>query len=105
MHLTSYLAVGAFFLIMNLVTWDGEFWFFFPLIPWGLGLAFHYFSVFGTPFIGGPDWEERELEKERRRLASKYGPTLPEAPKQDERLELRELRKEQRKAYDDNELV
>ncbi|MEM1322844.1 MAG: 2TM domain-containing protein [Bacteroidota bacterium] len=72
-HLAVYVAVGAFFLLMNLATFDSggrEWWFFFPLLPWGVGLAIHYFGTFGLPGtdILTKEWEERETEKEMRRL-------------------------------------
>lgn len=69
-HLSVYLSVGIFFFTMNLVTWEGRFWFFFPLMPWGIGLLIHYFTVFGLPFtkILSSDWEERQLAKELRKI-------------------------------------
>lgn len=94
-HFSVYLAVGAFFFIMNVLTYydSYEWWFFFPMIPWGAGLAIHYFSVFGLP--GGHlsrEWEERELRREMDRLRSKVD--LLESPRQNEGLELPRLKKE-----------
>jgi hypothetical protein len=65
-HLGVFLSVGLFFFLINLLTYDGEFWFFFPMLPWGVGLAIHYISVFGLPGtdILTQEWEKRELEKE-----------------------------------------
>ncbi len=28
---------------------------------WGIGLAIHAFSVFGLPYLLGPNWEERKI--------------------------------------------
>ncbi len=71
-HFAAYIAVGAFFLIMNILTFDdsGEWWFFFPMLPWGIGLAIHYFSIFGLPGtdILTKEWEQRETEKEMRKI-------------------------------------
>ncbi|MFT5833323.1 MAG: hypothetical protein ACI97N_000950 [Cognaticolwellia sp.] len=65
-HLASYIIVGAFFFIMNMTTSPNDIWFHFPMMGWGIGLAFHYIRVFGVPYIGTLDnaWEEQEIEKE-----------------------------------------
>lgn len=36
----------------------GNLWFF-----WGIGLAFHAFSVFGTDYFFGKNWEENKINK------------------------------------------
>lgn len=88
-HLSVYLSVAIFFFTMNLVTWDGKLWFFFPLLPWGIGLLIHYFTVFGLPFnqVLSPDWEEKEFAKELQRLRNKHEITTPETD--DEFLDLK----------------
>ncbi len=48
-HFSVYIAVGVFFLTMNLVTDPWDLWFFYPLLPWGVALLIHYFSIFGLP--------------------------------------------------------
>lgn len=93
-HFSVYLAVGAFFLIMNVLTYYNsyEWWFLFPMVPWGAGLAIHYFSVFGLP--GGAmsrEWEEHELRREMERLQHKVNRL--EAPKRGDHLELPSLKK------------
>lgn len=108
-HFSVYMAVGAFFFIMNVLTYydSYEWWFFFPMIPWGAALAIHYFSVFGLP--GGQlsmEWEEKELRREMDRIRDKI--QLLEGPKQGDHLELRSLKKEKsspRKHWDEDELV
>lgn len=70
-HLSAYIAVGVFFLTMNLATDPWDLWFFYPMMPWGIGLLIHYFGVFGLPGKDRaltPKWEEREMEKEIQRL-------------------------------------
>lgn len=73
-HLAIYLTMGVFFFVVNLVTRDypSDWWFYWPLLGWGIGIAMHYFSVFGLPFgkILTPEWEEREIERELRRLGA-----------------------------------
>ncbi len=104
-HLSTYIAMAIFFMVMNFVTWDGEFWFFFPLLPWGVGLLIHYFSVFGLPFnqILSSDWEDKELAKEIQRLQQKKGVDVSEIS--DEQLELRELEKQKSKDWREEDLV
>ena len=102
-HLSVYLSVGAFFFAMNMVTWSGKFWFFFPLLPWGIGLFIHFFTTFGIPFmvVLSSDWEEKELAKELRRIDKK---TASSFEKNDE-LELKELAKRKATDWEDDDLV
>ena len=71
-------------------------------LGWGVGLAAHYFSTFGTQHLGflgiNPNWEEEALENEIRRLKRKR--ELQERLKQEkslleesESLELKEIQK------------
>lgn len=74
-HLSVYIAVGVFFLTMNLVTDPWDLWFFYPMMPWGIGLMIHYFGVFGLPGkerVLTQKWEEREMEKEISRLQRQH---------------------------------
>lgn len=58
-HLASYLVANTFFVVVNLLTSPGHFWFIYPLFGWGIGLVSHAARVFGTPGLQG--WEERRL--------------------------------------------
>jgi hypothetical protein len=117
-HFTSYLIMSVFFIFINLFTSRGYFWAIWPILGWGIGIAFHAMDVFGFPGIG-KDWEERQLEKEMDRLrdheaakkweeyskSSEYTDenqkSLPEA---DEEFDLREL-KELRRDWKDSDFV
>ena len=68
---------------MNILKWEGEWWFFFPLLPWGIAISIHYLSVFGFPInkILSADWEEKELQKEMKRLKNEGFQLLNEKPK------------------------
>jgi 2TM domain len=105
-HLGVYLACGVFFFLMNMLTWEGELWFPFPLLPWGIGLAIHGFSIFGLP--GGKmseRWEEEELRKEverQRRIHGVPEPNALELP--EDELELKEFKK-LREEWDDKDFV
>jgi hypothetical protein len=105
-HLGVYFTLFLFFFIMNILNYDGDLWFFYPMLPWGLSIAIHYLSVFGLP--GGKmssKWEEEEMEKEmnRQRRIRGAAPSEPLALPEDE-LELREFKK-LRKEWDDQDFV
>ncbi|MFN7118636.1 MAG: 2TM domain-containing protein, partial [Saprospiraceae bacterium] len=46
-HLTSYVVMGIFFFLLNAVTSFGAWWFYWPLLGWGIGVLLPYFYVFG----------------------------------------------------------
>lgn len=112
-HLSVYLSVGIFFLLLNVLTYDGEWWFFFPLLPWLIGLLIHYFTMFGVPGteILTEGWEERELEKEVRailrkeHLLSADEPASNELPAPPEGLELPDVEKVTEKRLSDSDFV
>ena len=62
-HLVVYVLVNLGLFILNLVTERGQYWFFFPLIGWGIGLVAHGVSVFGPGWFWGPDWEDRKIKE------------------------------------------
>jgi hypothetical protein len=40
-----YLAVNALLIVINLATTPGKYWFYWPLLGWGIGIAGHAFGV------------------------------------------------------------
>lgn len=60
-HLVSYLIINAALLVINLLTSPQYLWFLWPLVGWGIGLAFHALSVFGG--LWGKSWEERKIKE------------------------------------------
>jgi two-component system LytT family sensor kinase len=64
-NISSYIIVMPFLVFINYYTYWGFKWFLFPLFGWGLGVAIHWFTVFGY----GAAWEEKKIqefmEKER----------------------------------------
>ncbi|XXX80943.1 2TM domain-containing protein [Sorangium sp. So ce134] len=78
-HLFSFLVVNAFLFAVNALT-PGPWWFFWPLLAWGLGLAFHARAALSS------DVSPRQLRREVERSAERA-----------RREQLRRL-KEQRKA-------
>ena len=61
-HAIVYVAVNAFLVFINLYTSPERLWFFWVLIGWGIGLAFHWLDVMNyTPF--NEDKMEEEAKK------------------------------------------
>jgi hypothetical protein len=44
-HFAAYLAVNVLLIAINLATTPGKYWFYWPLLGWGLGIAGHAFGV------------------------------------------------------------
>lgn len=62
MHLTVFILVNIFLIIINWSTYDGYWWFVFPLGGWAIGLIVHGATVFaGSAF--GVEWEERKIQE------------------------------------------
>ena len=61
-HLAIYLIVNTLLLIHDYNT-GGNYWFYWPLLGWGFGLASHGFSVskFKIPMV--EKWENKKVEE------------------------------------------
>ena len=94
-HLTSFVIVNAFLIALNIFTSTAHYWFVYPLLGWGVGLASHYISVFGIPGSGPMDesWEEQEIEKELRKRNKNDEFENEALPEEEEELELKEFKK------------
>ena len=66
-HLTIYLIVNAFIFGINMITSPKTYWFYWPLLGWGIGLLIHAVSVFLFEGFLGKDWEERKVKEYVRR--------------------------------------
>ena len=62
-HLAVYILVNAGLLLINLLSSPAAFWFYWPMLGWGIGLAAHAVAVFGVVGWLGKDWEERQISK------------------------------------------
>jgi hypothetical protein len=60
-HLAAYVAVNLFLIAINVMNWEGEIWFVYPLFGWGIGLFIHTMTV----FVANHDWEKRKLQELR----------------------------------------
>lgn len=63
-HFAVYLAVNALLVIIWAVTGDGFPWFVFPLGGWGIGILFHFLSV----YVFSREVDRREIEKEAKKI-------------------------------------
>ncbi len=66
-HLAVYIVVNIFLiLLIGFNRDDGDFWSFGTFTTaffWGVGLAFHFLSVFGPDFFFGKKWEDRKIRE------------------------------------------
>ncbi|RZS93342.1 2TM domain-containing protein [Aquimarina brevivitae] len=68
-HLTAYVIINIFLLLLNLDFADRglerllDWKLYITPIAWGIGLLFHFLSVFGPNFIFSKDWEERKIKE------------------------------------------
>ncbi len=60
-HILTWVIMSVFFILINLFTTD-YFWAIFPILAWGIGVAFHGIQVFSD------EWEDQEVEREYHRL-------------------------------------
>jgi hypothetical protein len=63
-HLTVFICVNAFLLLVNLATQPQVHWFRFPLTGWGIGLALHGLAV----FLPSRGLREKMIGREIRKL-------------------------------------
>ncbi len=61
-HALVFVLVNIGLFAINLLA-GGSWWFFWPLIGWGIGLAVHALNVFGSGNMLGRDWEERKTRE------------------------------------------
>ncbi len=104
-HLMSFVIVNIFLFSLNIITSPSHWWFVYPLLGWGMGLAFHYVEVFGIPGfdILNREWEVRELDRELAKMKEEKPKKvlIPSRKKAEEEFELKELQKN----YDESEFV
>ncbi|ACZ61303.1 2TM domain-containing protein [Dehalococcoides mccartyi] len=66
-HLSVYIVINLMLISIWAFTGSSYPWFIFPLGGWGIGLIFHFLSVFGF-MRDESDWENKEIQKEIGRL-------------------------------------
>lgn len=105
-HLMSYAIVNLFLFALNLLTSPSHYWFIYPMLGWGIGLAFHYVDVFGIPGfdILSKEWEDRELERELDKERQRNEPLKKSQPMPQPKERPMELKEIQRN-YDETDFV
>jgi fatty acid desaturase len=58
-HLASYIGVMVLLFFIDFLT-GGGWWFYWPLLGWGIGIVAHGLTVFGIGGFLGSDWEEKK---------------------------------------------
>ncbi len=58
-HLATYIGVMALLFFIDFLTGRG-WWFYWPLLGWGIGIIAHAFTVFGIMGFLGSEWEEKK---------------------------------------------
>lgn len=76
-HLTAYILVNGMLMILYFLTTlaAGSLyypWFIWPLLGWGIGLAFHFVSVFVFGGTNSPYNRERLIEAEMRKMGAAH---------------------------------
>ena len=122
-NFASWVIFSIFFVVLNLVTSPGFFWAIFPIMGWGIGVAFQAIEVFGFPGVGR-HWEEKMIQKEMERMKEmeaaknwyryqrtlkdrgmlESGEEMPESFEPEDEMELKEFR-ELRKEWKDSDFV
>jgi len=67
-HLAMYLIFASAMVIASFFYSNGDPWYIWPILGWGVGVAAHGLMVFETFTLFGADWEKRQVEKRLRRL-------------------------------------
>lgn len=62
-HLFTYILFNFFLFIINFITSPDEFWFYWVIFGWGIGIFCHAINVFLLPFIFNSKWENRFIRK------------------------------------------
>lgn len=62
-HLTQYLIVIPVLAAINLFSYPHYWWFVWPALGWGMGVAAHGATVFGASPLFSGAWEKRQVEK------------------------------------------
>jgi len=100
-HVISWAIMSVFFILLNIFT-SNFFWAIFPILGWGIMLAFHGIRVFSTVY--GDVWEEREIEKEMEKLKRNENFRTQYQDDDYEKLSLKEIPK-QAKGMRDSDFV
>ena len=61
--LVAYVIVIPFLIFINIRTYSKVQWFWFPMLGWGIGLAFQAYEIYGKDKYFGKSWEDRKIRE------------------------------------------
>lgn len=62
-HLTIYMFVNILLFAINFFTFQGDWWFVYPLGGWGIGLVIHGLTTYVNNNPSKSDWEEKKIKE------------------------------------------
>ena len=62
-HLFFYILINLFLFILNYITSPDYYWFYWPMLGWGVGWACHGISILALSGFLGKEWEGRKIKK------------------------------------------
>lgn len=62
-HAAIYILVNTALIVLNLITYDDVLWAVWPLLGWGLNLAFHGVHAYSEWNVSPSAWEERKMQE------------------------------------------
>ena len=62
-HAIAYVCVNTVLFLINFFISPGSWWFYWPLLGWGIGLFFHAMGVFVFNRFPSKKWEDRKIEE------------------------------------------
>ena len=66
-HLLIYVAVMILLIVFDLRD-GGNYWFYWPLLGWGIAIVAHAINLFGLGGFLGWDWEKQKIQEEMNKL-------------------------------------
>ncbi|MDO5859396.1 2TM domain-containing protein [Methanobrevibacter sp.] len=67
-HLYSFIIVNVIFIIMNVIFFKGDWWFYWITGFWGIGLIFHFLKTFVLNEKLDGDYRDKMIEKEMEKM-------------------------------------
>lgn len=61
-HVLAFITVNSGLAVLDALTGD-DWWFYWVLIPWGIGMVIHAVTLFITEGRFGRQWEERKIRE------------------------------------------
>ncbi|WP_240675912.1 2TM domain-containing protein [Ammoniphilus sp. CFH 90114] len=62
-HLIIYILVNALLFGIDMLDDSSNYWFYWPLLGWGIGLTVHGLSVYALGGLFSREWEEKKIRE------------------------------------------